>query len=177
MTAPVLVLCLGNELRADDGFGWRVADLLGATPAEGAIVRKTALSGLHLVDELTGFDEVVLVDAVVGGRRPAGTLVELCFEDLPAVAGQSSHALGLPTSLRLARAFGVDVPRRVFVVAVEVRDLSTMRLGLTPEVEAAVGPAAERVRTLVATLAGERVAPAPGPGVTAGPAATRLSRT
>jgi len=177
MTAPVLVLCLGNELRADDGFGWRVADLLIAAPIPGAIVRKTALSGLHLVDELSGFEQVVLVDAVVGGRRPAGTLVELCFEDLPAVAGPSSHGLGLPTSLRLARAFGVDVPRRVFVVAAEVRDLSTMRLGLTPEVEAAVEPAAARVRALVATLASEPLPLVPGPGVSTGPAAAQLSRT
>jgi hypothetical protein len=45
------------------------------------------------------------------------------------------------------------VPSRFHVVAVEVLDMETVGEGLTPEVAAAVAPAAAAVRAAVALLA------------------------
>ena len=53
----IAVLCLGNALRRDDAVALRVADLLEAAPLPGAVVRRTAVSGLYLLDELEGEGE------------------------------------------------------------------------------------------------------------------------
>ena len=153
--APVLVLCLGNALRRDDAVALRVADLLESAALPGAAVRRTAVSGLYLLDEMEGFDRVVVVDAVRTGVHPPGAVLSFPLEQLRAPEGPSPHSIGLPSALARARAAGAPVPSRVHVVAVEVEDMETVGEGLTPAVAAAVAPAAEAVRLAVAALASD----------------------
>ncbi|BDG09930.1 hydrogenase maturation protease [Anaeromyxobacter paludicola] len=141
----VLALCLGNRIRRDDGVGWRVAAALRAAAPPGLEVRETALSGLHLLDEMEGFEEVVLVDAVASGRAEPGTVRDFPLSDLPATASPTPHGLGLPTAVRAAAAMGAPVPRALHVVTVEVADMTTLGEGLTAAVEAAVPEAVARV--------------------------------
>jgi hydrogenase maturation protease len=149
----VLVLCLGNALRKDDAVALRVADLLDASPTPGVAVRRTAVSGLYLLDEMEGFDRVVVVDAVRTLVHPPGTVLSFPLEQLHAPEGPSPHAIGLPSALARARAAGAPVPARVHVVAVEVLEMETVGEGLTPAVAAAVPAAAAAVRAAVAALA------------------------
>jgi hydrogenase maturation protease len=147
-----LVLCLGNALRRDDAVALRVADLLEAAPPPGALLRRTALSGLYLLDEMEGFDRVVVVDAVRTGLRPAGAVLEFRLEDLRAPEGPSPHSIGLPSALARARAAGAPVPSHIRVVAVEVLEMETVGEGLTPAVERALPAAADAVRRAVEAL-------------------------
>jgi hydrogenase maturation protease len=149
----ILVLCLGNALRRDDAVSLRAADLLEADPPGGAVVRRTAASGLYLLDEMDGFDRVVVVDAVRTGRHPPGTVLSFRLEDLRAPEGPSPHSIGLPSALSRARAAGAPVPSRIRVVAVEVLDTERVGEGLSPEVAGAVPAAAEAIRRAVAALA------------------------
>ncbi len=153
MTAPVLVLCLGNAIRRDDAVGLRVADALRDEPPGGTAIRTSAASGLYLLDEMEGFDRVVVVDAICTGAQAPGAVLSLALEDLHAPGGPSPHAIGLPSALARARAAGAPVPSRIWVVAVEVVDLQTVGEGLTPAVAGAVGPAAAAVREAVRALA------------------------
>jgi hydrogenase maturation protease len=148
----ILVLCLGNELRRDDAVALRVADLLEASPPPGAVVRRTAVAGLYLIDELEGFERAVVVDAVRTGLHAPGTVLTFPLEDLRAPEGPSPHSIGLPSALARARAAGLPVPERIHVVAVEAEDLDTVGEGLTPAVEAAVAPAAAEVRRVAQAL-------------------------
>ena len=151
---PVLVLCLGNALRRDDAVALRVADALDTAPPEGAVVRRSAASGLYLLDDMDGFDRVVVVDAVRTLAHPPGTVLSFPLEALHAPEGPSPHAIGLPSALARARAAGAPVPTRVHVVAVEVLDMETVGEGLVPAVAAAVPRAAAAVRVAVASLTG-----------------------
>jgi hydrogenase maturation protease len=148
----ILVLCLGNQLRKDDAVALRTADLLDADPPPGAVLRRTAVSGLYLLDEMEGFDRVVVVDAVRTGRHPPGTVLSFRLEDLRAPEGPSPHSIGLPSALARARDAGAPVPSRIRVVAVEVEDMENVGEGLTPAVARAVPAAAEAVRRAVAAL-------------------------
>jgi hydrogenase maturation protease len=149
----ILVLCLGNAIRRDDAVALRVADLLDAAPPAGVVVRRTAASGLYLLDDMEGFDRVVVVDAVRTGRHAPGAVLSFPLEDLRAPEGPSPHSIGLPSALARARAAGAPVPSRIHVVAVEVLELDTVGEGLTAPVAAAVEPAATAVRAAVARLA------------------------
>jgi len=153
VSSRVLILCLGNRIRRDDGVGWRVAEELRRAPPPGCEVRETALSGLHLLDEMEGFERVVLVDAMATGRVPPGTVNDFPLSRLPATASPTPHGLGLPTALRAAAALGAPVPAELHVVTVEVADMSTVEVGLTPAVEAAVPAAVERARRVAERLA------------------------
>ncbi len=142
-----LVLCLGNDVLRDDGVGWRVAaelDRPGTLPA-GVDVRRSAVAGFYLLDELTGYDAAVVVDAVKTGQHPPGTVLSFAFEDLRSERGPSPHAVGLPTVIRMGRQSGVPLPSRVHIVAVEVADMETVAEGLTPRVAAAVPAAVDAV--------------------------------
>ncbi len=143
-----LVLCLGNDVLTDDGVGWAVARALQDDPGMPADVeiRRSALSGFYLLDELTGYDEAVVVDAVKTGCHAPGTVLSFPFEALRSAEGPSPHAAGLPTVIRLGRQAGVPLPGRIHVVAVEVADMETIGEGLTPDVAAAVPEAARAAR-------------------------------
>jgi hydrogenase maturation protease len=152
----ILVLCLGNALRRDDAVALRIAEALLAGAREGpppAVIRTSARSGLYLLDDMEGFDRVVVVDAVRTGVHAPGTVLSFALEELHAPEGPSPHSIGLPSALARARAAGAPVPSRVHVVAVEVADMETVGEGLTPAVLAAVPAAAEAVRSAVEALA------------------------
>jgi hydrogenase maturation protease len=151
----ILVLCLGNPLRRDDAVALHVAAALEAAPDAGTVVKRSALSGLYLLDEMEGFDRVVVVDAVRTGAHPPGTVHSVPLEAIHAPGGPSPHAIGLPSALELARAAGAPVPSTIHVVAIEVQDMETVGEGLTPAVAAAVPRAAEAARAACALLAAD----------------------
>jgi hydrogenase maturation protease len=194
----VLVLCLGNDIRRDDGVGWAVADELtravarsgaglepgdprgvppsgpqagrsasdrrsresrlptdgvGCSPGSsdpGITVKRSALSGFYLLDELVGYDRVIVVDAVKTGAHPPGTVLSFPFEALGTETGPSPHAVGLPSVVKLGRQSGVILPSEIHIVAIEVDDMESIAEGLTAPVRAAVPRAVAEVRSLLA---------------------------
>ena len=150
----VLVLCLGNPLRRDDAVALHVARALEADPPPGVTVTVSARAGLYLLDDMEGFERVVVVDAVQTGQHPPGTVHQLPLEALHSPAGPSPHAIGLPSALALARASGAPVPERIELVLIEAELLDLVGEGLTPAVAAAVGPAVEAVRRACEGLGG-----------------------
>jgi len=172
-THRALVLCLGNRIRRDDGVGYRVAEALLADPPAGAEIRMSALSGLYLLDEMEGFERVVVVDAVSTGKRAPGTVSAFPLSEVRSAPGPSPHSLGLPSALRAAAALGAPVPSRVDVVAIEVADMATVAVGLTPAVAAAVPVAAVRVREALLDPGPAPVLPFPPVAPVAGLSANR----
>jgi len=166
---PLLVLCLGNDFRRDDGAGWRLADLLESALPSGTVVRKSPAGGLHLLDELLGYDRAIVVDAIRTGRRPAGTVLRLGEGVLRAPGGVTSHAVGLTSVLELGRRAGLPVPSRVEIVAIEVEEMHTLGVGLSGPVEAALPAAVREIHAAIRDLQAPPDAGGP-PGVSpAGP--------
>lgn len=148
----MLVLCLGNDLRSDDGVGWQIADTLLREPPEGATILKSALSGLHLLDELCGYSTVLVVDAIRTGNHVPGTVLSFPLQEIRAPAGPFPHTMGVPSILQRASEMGLEVPRRVHVVAVEVEDLVTLKEGLSGPVQSCISEAARAVRDAIIHL-------------------------
>ena len=172
---PVRVLCLGNELIADDGVGVAAAHRLverlaldgtpvpvepGFDPALTAWafelprvgrveVVETALTGMYLLDAVVGASRLVVLDSVVSGAVEPGAVLELDESDLSGPRGGSPHYIGLLETLDLARALGMHVPGEVVVVAVEAGDFVTVGGRMTNAVEAALPVIVDRTMTLV----------------------------
>jgi hydrogenase maturation protease len=142
---PTLVLCLGNPLRRDDAVALQVADALERELPAGMTVRRSARSGLYLLDEMEGFDAVIVVDAIQTAGGVPGTVHSLPLDALHSPGGPSPHAIGLPSAIAAARAAGAPVPARIHVIAIEVVELNEIGEGLAPAVAAAVPAAVEAV--------------------------------
>jgi hypothetical protein len=54
----------------------------------------------------------------------------------------NAHEMSVGTAFRLAERMGIPMPGEVEIIAVEAGDASTIAEGLTPAVQAAVGPLA-----------------------------------
>jgi len=133
----IRVLCLGNDLVADDAVGYEAAaELRRRLP--GVDVVESATSGLYLLDEVVGVDRLVVVDAVATGRADPGTVHVFREGDLEVVHGGSQHYVGLFETLELVRALDLDGPDDVVLVCVEVADTLTIGGEITPPVQAAL---------------------------------------
>ncbi len=179
--ASTRVLCLGNDLVADDALGLVVArrlcrrlaaagaaappapsvdpsmsarafDLPGAGRVE---VVPSALTGMYLLEAVTGASRLVVVDSVVTGAAAPGTLMELRESDLVGPRGGSPHAIGILEALELARDLGLDVPAEVVFLAVEAGDATTVGGTMSSSVRAAVPDVVDRVMALVMDGAAE----------------------
>jgi hydrogenase maturation protease len=144
----VLVACVGNLLRGDDGFGPAVAARIGPLPA-GAKLVETGIGGVALLQELLGgWDALVLVDAVDRGARP-GTLFEIEPRVVDAVHVPDVHMADPDRVLSMAKALGC-LPPRLLIVGCQPAVLDELRDELSPAVERAVGVAADRIRRTIA---------------------------
>ncbi len=141
--ARVRILCLGNELLADDAAGPAAAALLRA---EGRLqdceIVESCAAGLNWIDDLVGVDRLIIVDAIVTGRAAPGSVHILREGDLGKGYGSNPHTMSLGAALALARQLGMDAPSEVVVLAVEAADVETFG-----------GPMSEAVRQGVREIA------------------------
>jgi hydrogenase maturation protease len=153
------VVCLGNELLADDGVGPAVARRLRGRLPPAVQVVETPESGFALLDHLLDADVVVVVDAVTTGTAPPGTIHVVEDQTVRTVYGGSPHYVGLFEGLAIGRALGLPIPRQVTIVAVEVADSRTVGGPMHPAVAAAADRVAELIRGIYGTA---RQHPTPG---------------
>jgi hydrogenase maturation protease len=144
------IVGIGQKVAGDDGVGLAVLDELERHPLpEGAQLVRLK-DPMDLVSLLETGDRVVLVDAILAS--PAGVVVELGPEDLSNEAPQpaSSHGLGAGQAIELARVLSPNgAAPGLRVVAVTIDRPNGYRVGLSPEVAAAVPAAADRVVELL----------------------------
>jgi hydrogenase maturation protease len=156
---PILILCLGNEIIADDAFGPIIADHLRDDPAldENVEVIFAPVAGFHLLDLLAGRDQILIVDSIVTGTSPAGTMQTFPVGILaPSKHLTTSHQISLPTAIELGQKLGLKMPRVIDVVAVEAEDLETIGGALTPAVQNAVPSTLEYIRNWIAKHLGDQ---------------------
>lgn len=154
-----LIVCIGNDLVADDGASRAVYDLLSgeALPA-GAELRFVGLGGIDLLDQLDGEDLLLVVDTVQLGAAP-GTVHCLPFDALPRQGERpvSGHGIGIREAIAVAaRLYPERVPKTICLVGIEGACFDRLGGGLSTAVRAAVPVAVKRVKGL---LAAEMAAP------------------
>jgi len=141
--ARIIVACVGNVLRRDDGFGYAVAARLDALPP-GVELVETGIGGIALLQELLrGCDGLIVVDAVDRGAAP-GTLFVI-EPEVGEPSGVPDMHLANPDQV-LALAKGMDcLPAQVVLVGCQPEDVEGLGEGLSAPVARAVGPAVEQV--------------------------------
>lgn len=136
MNAHVAIIAIGNEYRRDDGVGMvalrRLTDVI---PPETDL---TCVDGepSRLMDAWAGSRLAILLDAALCVPAHPGRIHRSTVIGVDGPASTSSHGLGVPEAVELARVLD-RLPERLVVLTVEAADTG-YGSGLSPLVEAAV---------------------------------------
>ena len=152
----ILVIGLGNPILGDDGVGWRVVEEIARKTADqnDVEVDTASLGGLSLMERLTGYERVILVDSFFSGEKPIGTVSLFLLTDLQDLSSGHTtavHDTSLRNALNVGRSMNIFLPRDedVQIVAIEAENVYDFSETLSPPVEAAVPVAVEAVLQLI----------------------------
>ena len=162
----VLIAGMGNVLRRDDGFGVEIANRLsaaGTLPANVKVI-EVGIGGIHLVQELMGgYEALIIIDALERGSPP-GT-VHVLEADVPDLKSWGDDQRGdfladmhytTPTkAMILAKALGV-LPPIVYLVGCQPAEVDDFEIGMSAIVACAVDPTIRQIERLVAGFEGSR---------------------
>ena len=153
-TPKLLVLGLGNDILTDDAVGLHVVHELQRELAGHPSIdfRETTEMGLALLDFITGYRVVVIVDSIQTGKASPGFLHELDAAALSQLTGRTPHFVGVSETLALGRQLGLAMPDQVRIFAIEVEDPFTLGTALTPALQAALPGLVARIRTALEPL-------------------------
>jgi hydrogenase maturation protease len=143
-----LIIGLGNTILSDDGAGIYAARKV----AEKCIdhpkidVVEASLGGVGLLDLMTGYDRVIILDAIFTNTNSPGDVYHLSLDDLGDPSNPSNtHFLDVRTSVELGRKLGLAMPKTISIFAIEIKDNTTFSDKLTQEVEQALPLLTQRV--------------------------------
>lgn len=137
----VLVLGVGNDIKRDDAVGLRVTEQLETRLEADRVDVRTMTSGrLMLIEEMSGYDRVFIVDSVKTEGGAPGDWYAFDPEQVEPEkesGGLATHNVGLGTLITLGEAMGEAMPE-VTIYAIEVTDPFSYGEGMTDAVAAAV---------------------------------------
>jgi hydrogenase maturation protease len=155
-----LIIGLGNPILGDDGVGWKVAqEVERQLPASvlgpsSIMVECFALAGLALMEQMIGYERVILIDSLNTGQHPQGAVVTFTLDalaDLTYGHSASAHDLSLKNALKMGRSMDVDLPsdEQVHVIAIEAEHVYDFGETLTPTIALSVPIAVAEVFKLL----------------------------
>ncbi len=146
--ASSLVVCIGNELVADDAVGHALYQRLTEESLGGEVrLSLLGVGGMAVVDELTGEDRLIVVDAVQFGSTP-GTVHVLDWDQIPCSGMRpvSGHGIGIREALQVCRKlFPEKAASEAWLVGIEGECFNRVGAGLSPKVRDALPQAVERI--------------------------------
>ena len=151
-----LIIGLGNPILGDDGVGWVVAQNLKSHYCSDPALEFEFLSlgGLSLMERLTGYQKVILIDALSSGKHQKGKVVSFPLSDVPDLTSghtSSAHDTSLRNALSLGRSMGIDLPKDedITIIAIEADNVYDFSEELSPLVAAAVPEAVNLVIDII----------------------------
>lgn len=145
---PTLVLGIGNLLMGDEGVGVHALRAFARDPwPESVTLLDGGTGGFHLLEYLSDYPRIVMVDATMDGA-PAGTVSVLTpryASDFPRAL--TAHDIGLRDLIESAALLG-PLPE-ITLVTVSIEEIRSMVTDLSAPVAAAIPLVRERVARAV----------------------------
>ena len=146
--ARIIIVGFGNCYCGDDGVGPAAARLLHASFGceAGVDLMELSSSALELIERLAGYDEAIILDALVDEDEPVGVVKPLELVEGRASSALGCHTAGLGSALALARAVGMEVPPQVKLYGIVIRQPRVFSENLSEEL-------ADKLPAIVETVA------------------------
>lgn len=136
--AEILILGLGNPILSDDSVGLRVVDKLKEilNTKNNVDFYKVATSGIELLDIISGYKHLILIDVIKTGKEKIGTLTQHKISDFNnSIHLSNPHQLNFPSVIEFANKTGIPVPETIDIFTIEVEDIYTFSLECSPEIK------------------------------------------
>ncbi len=142
-----IIICIGNELIADDAVGFEVYNRLAGCNAR---LEYCSVGGIDILPLLDGESDMIVVDAVQFGTLP-GTIHVIPWDSLPCDSSAiSSHGLGLRETVEIGSIlYPGTMPERITLVGIEGRCFNRTREYMADEVRDAIDRAVTTIVELV----------------------------
>ena len=133
-----LVLGLGNPILSDDAVGIRIARELKKELTDVDVV-EASTAGFRIVDEIIGYDKLIIVDSIKTGKAKPGTLFKFNVSDFKETLHFSSpHDISFFDALEIMKKQNEKLPSQIDIYALEVKDTNNFSEKCTLEVETAI---------------------------------------
>jgi len=131
----------------DEGVGIHVITRLEKEGITGADLMDGGTGGFHLLGFIQSYKTIIIIDASLDEHPPGHVRVlqPRYAKDFPRQL--SAHEIGLKDLIDSAILLG-NMPQ-LHLIAISVKDFQDMGMDLSPEVEAAIPGAIEKVREIV----------------------------
>lgn len=143
------IVCFGNELHGDDGFGVRIyTELCRLAWPKDVELFNAGIAGLNALRFLENCRKAILVDALANFGK-AGEICVLRPEDLADRPQRlSGHGLGLPYLLEALKVIREPLPE-ILIIGVEITAAKPFSPGLSDNVAQAVPETVRLIRGLL----------------------------
>ena len=146
-----IIICIGNELIADDAVGFEIYSRLdGRLAGCNTRLEYCGVCGIDMLPMLDGETDMIVVDAVQLGSPP-GTIHVIPWDSLPLNSSAiSAHGLGLRETIEIGSIlYPQAMPERVTLVGIEGRCFNLTRDFMTKEVQDAIDKAVTSIEILL----------------------------
>jgi hydrogenase maturation protease len=134
-----IVLGLGNPLFGDDGLGCRVAQGLRNKISQADItVQEFAGAGLDVLDLVSGYDKVIIIDAIHSGGGDVGTVYHLGIDQISTPGTVPLHQMDFIGAFKLGHQAGLTIPKDISIYAVEAGVTERLMDECSPAVSKAI---------------------------------------
>jgi len=137
-----LILGIGNPILGDDGIGFHVVQELARRISDQDIdVLDVNTSGLDLLENIAGYDKVIIIDAIETDTGDRGGIYKLGLEDLVNTVNQASwpHNVNLATAIDIGRKFVANqMPKEMVIFAIVVGQVTSFAEEMTAKVRETV---------------------------------------
>jgi len=136
-----LVICIGNDLVADDGVGSKIyQELLTQNLSSSVRLLFLGLGGLDIIEQMEGEENLIVVDAVQFGVN-TGTVHNIAWKDLPHMESRpvSGHGIGVREALDICkRLYPERMPKKCCLIGIEGSCFNELGGSLSPAVASAI---------------------------------------
>ena len=137
-----LVLGIGNPILGDDGVGFHIAqELAKEIKDENIDVKDTSVDGLNLLELIVGYDNVIIIDAIMTEDGEVGEIYRLRPENFVKTVHPttSPHNANLATAIEIGKKFlAGQMPAKIVVFAVNIQEVTEFTEEMTEEVRGAI---------------------------------------
>jgi hydrogenase maturation protease len=126
MAATGILVGLGNPIMSDDGIGLLVSRRVHER-LEGYDLDLACGAGMHVMDAILGYRKAVIIDSMVTGSFPVGSVVSVNpHSGLETRRAGRSHDIGFFEAIAVARACDAPLPEDIRLYGIEVEDPFTI---------------------------------------------------
>ena len=127
-----LILGIGNPFMCDDGIGLHIAHSLKGIIPDASVVTTTMID-LQLIEILSDYDKLFVVDALISNDDGIGTVKKISSGQ-PSMHLYSSHGLHFFELLKLGQELNYKMPEIVGIYGIVIRDDCSFGTKLSPEI-------------------------------------------